>query len=380
MYFPFSLHLYSMGVLVVIYFSLIQRRHFFTMQINLFYGLLFVNMVLLLLDFGTLIFEGNTSLPLQTYLLFMNSMYYFMIPFASMMWLLYVHYLIHLDVERTKWLMRILASVPIGTFTLIFINLFTPIVFDITSLNTYTREWGYWIIYGMTYVIVLYSFGYAMKYRKSIRHEDLTYLSLFIVPPMVAGVLAGVFYMKGIIWPSMTISMLFLFIGIQGRIMNTDYLTRVANRQELDNYLNQMMHHLPFNRKVGGFMIDMDDFKVINDEHGHTVGDTALKKAAELIRHGVRRGDFIARYGGDEFVVICMIYQESELHDIMQRIQHRLHEMNTNAGYPFQLSFSYGLGIFSPETDGDLHHFLKRIDDDLYNSKRDRSEVKLTID
>ncbi|MFC5299742.1 GGDEF domain-containing protein [Azospira restricta] len=85
-----------------------------------------------------------------------------------------------------------------------------------------------------------------------------------------------------------------------------DWLTGLANRRSLIGFLPQALARAA--RQGNGlslFFIDLDGFKPINDTHGHSTGDRVLVDIAGRLAHGVRAGDFIARPGGDEFVVIC---------------------------------------------------------------------------
>ena len=89
------------------------------------------------------------------------------------------------------------------------------------------------------------------------------------------------------------------------RSATTDGLTGVNNRKALDEYLRSLVERnsitrLPFSL----LMMDLDDFKTLNDTHGHTVGDRMLLAFAEKCRASVRSDDFLARYGGEEFTLI----------------------------------------------------------------------------
>jgi len=89
------------------------------------------------------------------------------------------------------------------------------------------------------------------------------------------------------------------------RTANTDALTGVNNRKALDEYLRSLVERnsitrLPFSL----LMMDLDDFKTLNDTYGHTVGDRMLLAFAEKCRASVRSDDFLARYGGEEFTLI----------------------------------------------------------------------------
>ncbi|MHB1327911.1 MAG: GGDEF domain-containing protein [Gemmatimonadales bacterium] len=91
----------------------------------------------------------------------------------------------------------------------------------------------------------------------------------------------------------------------QRELVTTDPLTGIFNRRFFDDYFaNEIARARRAETPVSVVMVDIDHFKRFNDVHGHAVGDTVLRRVAELLRDGVRRSDLVARYGGEEFVVI----------------------------------------------------------------------------
>jgi len=90
------------------------------------------------------------------------------------------------------------------------------------------------------------------------------------------------------------------------QIANTDVLTGLANRRHLFERLEQTWSHAKrYRREMSLMLIDVDHFKNFNDSHGHAIGDLALEKLAELFQSMVRRHDVVARFGGEEFCVLC---------------------------------------------------------------------------
>lgn len=376
MYFDYSLHAFSAGVLLVVLYAMYSRRGFLTTHINLFYLILGINFALLALDVIADItrhMRGYDALFLR-YLV--HTIYYSMVPLSGFSWALYAHYVIHLDLKRLlAFAKRIFLPILLNVVLLI-VNIFIPLVFEFTYLGGEILHWWYVYPVLLTFAYVLLSAFLSYHHRVKMKKIDMSSLILFIFPPFVSGVLEVVFNLEGIIWPAMTVSVLFMYISIQGQIMSTDYLTRVANRYQLDQYVSQLMNRLPTGKQIGGLMIDIDEFKQINDVYGHNQGDNALSITADILRSSVRKTDFVARFGGDEFVVVCLVNELIHLEDIIERIQANVKLFNQERSTQFSLSLSIGHGIYHADQDQSVASFLEHLDVRMYDIKKSRLEPK----
>jgi len=149
-----------------------------------------------------------------------------------------------------------------------------------------------------------------------------------------------------------------------------DPLTGVANRRALLNELRRMLARA---ERDGGQVhiafIDLDGFKSINDRHGHKAGDQFLKLVAGRLSSSVRLGDFVARYGGDEFVVITESRRDE---DLGQRLQsHIAGEYSSEALHIDYAGASIGV-IRSLPGETDPESLLARADAAMYEVKKTR--------
>jgi diguanylate cyclase (GGDEF) domain len=152
--------------------------------------------------------------------------------------------------------------------------------------------------------------------------------------------------------------------------MDTDYLTGVFNRQSLDNHIQSRIDAATSRHSFSAILLDLDNFKSINDCYGHYEGDAALINTANLLRNSVRSRDFIARYGGDEF---CIIFEEDnslDLDIVIQRINNNLQEYNRNTVKPYKLNFSIGFAVYDPSIGNRAELFIKVIDQKMYDEKK----------
>jgi len=101
---------------------------------------------------------------------------------------------------------------------------------------------------------------------------------------------------------------------------NIDSLTKVFNRRALTSYLNNVCSKTDTPYELHFLLLDIDDFKIINDKHGHIAGDKILIFIANILRKTLRDGDKVFRYGGEEFVIILNRIDENHCRQITQRL------------------------------------------------------------
>jgi len=151
-------------------------------------------------------------------------------------------------------------------------------------------------------------------------------------------------------------------------LADTDALTKTFNRQYFDHELS---YRIEQNRKTGKafglIMFDIDHFKQINDTYGHDIGDSVLVSFVELIRSQIRESDTLARWGGEEFMLLVEGVGAERLYAIAEKI--RLCIENHRFERVGQVTVSLGISTFAKN---DVYETLvKRVDDALYQSKND---------
>ena len=151
------------------------------------------------------------------------------------------------------------------------------------------------------------------------------------------------------------------------QIASTDKLTQVANRLQLDRSLHELVtRYRRYHRNFSLILLDIDDFKGINDRYGHLSGDRALQLLTSLLKRHLRDTDILGRWGGEEFLILC---QETDLHGALRLAEALLtiidHEKIDVIG---KLSCSFGVTCIQ---DGDTpDSLLQRVDEALYRAKR----------
>jgi diguanylate cyclase (GGDEF)-like protein len=150
----------------------------------------------------------------------------------------------------------------------------------------------------------------------------------------------------------------------------TDSLTGLFNRRHFDAILKQEWARWKrYRSRFGLILIDIDNFKAINDRFGHPAGDEVLRVLAEVIQRTLRSGDTAARYGGEEFAVIAIGVTPKSARELAERLSNaiRNHSMPSHVG-----TLTVSVGVVTAEQEGLLsaEHMLSVADSYLYQAKR----------
>jgi two-component system cell cycle response regulator len=156
-------------------------------------------------------------------------------------------------------------------------------------------------------------------------------------------------------------------------LAETDPLTDTFNRRALSDKLVQEMERAErYGTVLTCLMVDIDEFKLINDEHGHLAGDRVLRSLANLLKREQRAVDVLARYGGEEFTLLLPETGPTGARIFAERIIRRVaaHDFG-ESGRPVHVTISIGVATFPDERITDPESFLRLADANLYKAKAD---------
>ncbi len=149
-----------------------------------------------------------------------------------------------------------------------------------------------------------------------------------------------------------------------------DGLTELFNKRYFEEVLEKEIARAKrYRLQVGLLMIDVDDFKVVNDTLGHLQGDKVLQKLGSLLTNFIRRADVAARYGGDEFIIIATQSAKEDAYELGKRLRRLIEQTNFFEGSGRKITVS--IGISNYPTDAEEKTKLVEIADKmLYEAKR----------
>ncbi|NUU39269.1 sensor domain-containing diguanylate cyclase [Pseudomonas sp. C2B4] len=150
------------------------------------------------------------------------------------------------------------------------------------------------------------------------------------------------------------------------KLAQTDTLTSIANRYRLEQLLPQACERAQrFREPLSLIAMDIDDFKTINDHYGHALGDAALMHVVENVKRIVREGDLLARWGGDEFIMILPNTPLAEARTLAETIRHGLSDLLPVGDFRVTMSF----GVVQRFDEEQQTGLMARADQALYRSK-----------
>ncbi|MFL5757914.1 MAG: GGDEF domain-containing protein, partial [Chloroflexota bacterium] len=150
---------------------------------------------------------------------------------------------------------------------------------------------------------------------------------------------------------------------------STDALTGLPNRRYFDEYVGLMARRRRAGDAAGVLMVDIDKFKVLNDTHGHAVGDEVLRAVAAAIVGAVREDDVPARFGGEEFVVLLRNPEPTVAVEVGERIRAAVRGLDLRHHGVAAVSVSVGVAVDDGQ-DGSIEELIETADRALYRAKR----------
>ncbi len=149
-----------------------------------------------------------------------------------------------------------------------------------------------------------------------------------------------------------------------------DPLTRMLNRRYLPVIMQReteisIKHHI----RYAVVFVDIDHFKKINDTYGHEAGDQVLQRFAEILNAEVRAGDFIFRYGGEEFLLLMSDSTRDEVEKVSERIRSMVSGRKFTTSKGDEVAVTTSIGVALHDGHPDYNHVIRRADEALYQAK-----------
>ncbi len=363
------LNIFSLLLLAILFMYSLNRLDKNSIQQRAYYAMLVCTMVLLVLDIFSR-FDGNAGTIYSLFNRAGNFLIFLLNPVLPSIWLIYVDSQIFHDDKRTKRLVILLLFLIAANFIVVLLSQSNGWYYTIDANNIYHRGPLFILASTLPFSLLLVAFMEVILNKEKLSTKQLVPFIFFPVPPFVCIFLQLFIYGVSFALNGTVLSLMIVTLSIQNEDVYTDHLTGVGNRKKLEAVLKEKVAKSSRDRTFSLIMVDINNFKEINDTLGHDMGDKVLKAFAELLEKSVRSKDYVTRYGGDEFCLIMDISEKSCLDSAVLRINNDFGSLNHSGLLPFCPTISMGYAIYDHPTGMSAEAFFKQVDTLLYENKR----------
>lgn len=366
-------NLFCVAVLVVMLVALRTSLSRLTNQTILTH--VFVMIILMLvMDIVKIALNGVVFAGSEVMTCIMASVFHVVNVMLYFQWLRFVGYNMQLRFWRDRRMMSLIALPGIFAIALVAGSIKFGWVWSVDENNVLSRG-PYYLVYvaccGIYMVFACILAGYRIPLKRYFSDRVLYFsLAMFGLLPLLGLGMGCTPESAPYSVYAMVISALFVFLEMQSRMISTDPLTKLNNRNQLNTFLDSKIGQYTENRKVYLFVLDLDKFKGINDTYGHAEGDSALNMVADVLKRVCGPlGCFISRFGGDEFNLVAFLANDAEADALRKTVKDDL--ARTSASLPYSLSVSIGYAASRGRSETVIDLF-SRADEALYKEKLNR--------
>ncbi|WP_318662660.1 GGDEF domain-containing protein [Treponema sp.] len=307
-----------------------------------------------------------------------NTIYFCSSTIMGYYWLCYVELSMNSSLIKNKTV-RFVSKIPVLIiFTLVAVSYFNGFLFYIDDLNMYHRGNGFIVHTALCHFYTLFTSVHSLiksiKIKNYLKQIEYRTHAMFFLFPLSVGIIQIVFPKIPTVSVGITLAFLYIYIDLQNLLISVDTLSGLNNRNQLLRYLGNRLRGNAQEGKLYVFMLDVNKFKKINDTYGHIEGDAALIRCADALKRANRdNNNFIGRYGGDEFIMIADLENDSDADKICKKVADKLSEICEKDNVQYDLSFSFGYASYKNEMKT-IQDFIEAADEKLYIAKKEREK------
>lgn len=374
-----KIEIFLLSMIVLIGLAVRSRRSLFSSTQQLLFSMLgYTSAAYILFDMIWVLLDGVDGTLGIAVNWISNAVSFSLFAIVCLIWFIYSETVQGSRLLASRYRVVPVASPTVLVVVLAFTSYWTHALFYIDSQGVYSRGFAYMIKPIISYCYVIHTSLHA--FVQSRRVESLQTktiyrtLAFFAIPALVGGTFQVVYSLPGLCVGIM-ISILLLYIVFQEQLISTDPLTGLNNRNRFETYILSLFSNVDQAEDVYLLVMDADGFKQINDRYGHVEGDHALQVISAALKEVCSAsGSFIARYGGDEFVVLQKAIAEQDILHLCAAINDEL----ARAEVPYLLRMSIGYARVGDGIDT-WQDLLRAADAELYRVKREKKKAGVQI-
>lgn len=331
-------------------------------------------MAILLLDviWGFVDGAHGTAFVVANYIV--NVLAFIQAAVIGVFWIQYVMSKLHFKI-KLQLRGKIIFFIPLGLLVVLTLgSIWTGWGFYIDAGNVYHRGPVHFLIPAMAFIylamaFIMVIFKLANARTKTDKYEAATMTTFFFFP-LIGGIFSAMYEGFPCMWPCATISLVIIFVNYRESEISTDALTGLNNRRQFDRRIGDMVRGSSGEDELFLFLMDINDFKSINDNYGHYEGDRALVETAKILKHALAKTNlFLARYGGDEFAIIGQFEGIIEAEALKSKIQRYFADGNLKSGRDYDITMGIGYCKYEEGSTDTIEELIAGADRRLYEDK-----------
>ncbi|MGL4346074.1 MAG: GGDEF domain-containing protein [Cellulosilyticaceae bacterium] len=336
-----NINIAAMIILSILLFLSHKKRHCSCNQqhFKIFSWLTTFTLIILILEVCSLVLELNHQSSLILLSLLVNTLGFILAPIITLI----------LTLQLKTWLslpyrLKPLCIPVFLNLIVCVINMGYPLIFSITQTNAYHRMPFFLFPPLCCYIYIAYNLILLIRHRHQLSLGEFMIFVSFVILPSTASLVQVFDGTILISWSACAVGLILFYIYLQEFTLTQDALTHAQNRLGFETKVNCLLNN--YSPSFAMVLIDLDEFKSINDIYGHLEGDHALITLVHLIKITFHHLGSVFRIGGDEFVIIVATTDLMLLEQKLKELTHKLNTYNSTSNKHYKIKFSYGYDAY----------------------------------
>lgn len=363
-----SLNLYSLIILAILFFNALKYlKTKDKFQSIIWLEIITCMFIITVADIISWLIICNDSQIMLTISKICNCILYSLAGFLTVRIALFFDYSINYSKSGYFRLNMIFLPLVIINLILSILSIFYNIYFHYDNSGNYFHGNFYFVYLILLFIPIIFKIiKMILQKRTIIKFFKLLILGL-ICPAIFLVIHHLVKLPFAIMFPSLTLALAIYNTLLISNNLYVDYLTKLQNKRGIDKYFSSIPNTISENFVL--IYLDVDNFKYLNDNFGHTEGDYVLSLIGKFILKSIKINDLAARFGGDEFVIATICNDNNDYQNIIDVLLNNIDNFNKKNIKPYKISISYGLSITKPKIPINKEHIIKQADINMYKHK-----------
>ena len=363
---------YSALLLLVLLAIIYIKRELYNFSSKIFKYMIIINIILSIFEVISLLIDGmdNTVLWFINYTL--NFTIFLLTPLIGSLWAMYIDHKIFQGYNRRKFYYVYLTPFFI-VVTLLLVNLRYPVLFSISANNVYSREPLIMFDFLMLFTLLILMTYIVLKNRKKVKKSVVSGSLIFLILPAIGGIIQMSFYGVATLYSAFSLGIISSYIILETIGSSIDNLTGLFTRDKASEYINELINT---KNEFGVLLIDLDDFKKINDEYGHNEGDKYLKLFGEVLTRVFEKDDIISRFGGDEFIIVKNNFVKKDKPGLIKAINDDIKDNLNSNMLSIPINFSVGCSVYNSTLNKSEEELIIEADNNMYLNKAENKNLR----